>query len=235
MSTDWRDRLLAYDEKDLDPTERAALDKLLDEHPEARAYLNQLRRDRELFCAAFGSVQARAGFVDNVMNRLPVARPSRFSFRFPFPRALELCAAAMMVLVAASIFSPTRDVERRRALICQQQVKDLTQVVMSYAADYDGRLPVGDDWGGQLVAYGESGDALHCPSDDEPRGPSYAMPLALVGAPLTQFQSPDAQPLLFDARGPFLVPRHERAANVGYLDGSVRQVTLESDGVPSGW
>jgi len=235
VSNDWRDRLLAYDESDLDPTERAALDKLLDESPEARALLNQLRRDRELFRSAFGSVTARDGFVDGVMDRLPIAKQGRFALRFPFPRALEFCAAGMMLLVAVSIFSPARDLERRRALVCQQQVKDLTQVVMSYAADYDGRLPVGDDWGGQLVAYGEPTQSLRCPSDDEPRGLSYAMPLALAGVPVTQFRTPDAQPLLFDARGPFLVPRHDRAANVGYLDGSVRQVTIDEAGVPSGW
>lgn len=235
MSNDWRDRLLAYDEPDLDPTERAALDKLLDELPAAREFLNQLRRDRELFRSAFGSVTARDGFVDAVMARVPQPRANRFGFRFPFPRALELCAAAMLVLVTVSVFSPARDLERRRALVCQQQVKDLTQVVMSYAADYDDRLPAGQDWGGQLVAYGGAAAALRCPSDDSPLGPSYAMPLALAGAPVTQFQAPDAQPVLFDARGPFLVPRHDRAANVGYLDGSVRQVTLEDVGVPSGW
>ena len=234
MSNDWRDRLLAYDEQDLDPTERAALDQLLDEHPEARAFLNQLRADRELFRSAFGSVSARDGFVDKVMNQLPGGKPSRFPFRLPFalPRAMELAAAGLMALVALSIFSPTRDLEHRRAIVCQERVKDLTQVVMSYAADYDGRLPASHGWTAQVANYGGSNDITRCPSDESLTGPSYSMPLALAGAPIDRIERPDDQALWFDARGPFLAPRHQRAANVGYADGSVRQVTLEDVG---GW
>lgn len=235
MNTTWRDRLLAYDEPDLDPTERTALDALLDEEPEARAFLNQIRRDRALFQESFGSVKARDGFVDGVLDRLPGRRRARFGLPFPMPRVMELAAAAMMLLVGGSLFSPRSTSERQRAEVCQQQVKDLTQVVMNYAADYDGHLPAPDRLGAQVVAYGQPAGSLLCPSDERPNGPSYAMPLAIAGAPVNQFATPASQPLLFDARGPFLVPRHDRAANVSFLDGSVRQITLDAPGRPAGW
>ncbi|NUP99699.1 MAG: anti-sigma factor, partial [Armatimonadetes bacterium] len=76
MRSDWRDRLLAYDEPHLDPSERAALERLLDENPEARALLASLRADREVFRQAFATVAARPGFADGVMRRLPAPRRS---------------------------------------------------------------------------------------------------------------------------------------------------------------
>ncbi len=220
MSTDWRDRLLSYDEKNLDPTERAELERILDAEPAARAFLAQLRADREQFREAFRQVRARPDFTDRVMARLPQPRRSFV----PFPRLMEVLAGGLMLLVAASLIAPGRQSERQRQLLCQNEVKDLTRAVMSYAEDFDGLLPNSQQWIAQVSAYRRAPVEAHCPSDDRPAAVSYSIPLGLSMAQIKQLPDPQSQVVLFDANGPFPAPRHDRAANFGFLDGSVRAV-----------
>lgn len=216
MNKHWRDRLLDYDERRLDPTERAALEELLDANPEAREFLAALRRDREVFRAAFAGIEATPELVDRVMRRLPQRRRGWF----PMPRLLEVCAAGLMVFVLGTLVSPARQIERQRQALCQREVKDLSRVVMSYAADYDGSFPTAD-WVAQVSAHRGAPLVAHCPSDERADAVSYGLPLGLGQSNLERLDRA-SQVLMFDANGPFLAPRHERGANVGFLDGSVR-------------
>ncbi len=218
MEPGWQQRLLAYDDADLDPGERAELDLILDTQPGAREYLIALRLDRERFCEVFGAVAARPGFTEQVMARLPSPRRAWF----PYPRLLELCAAGLMVVVAATLYSPGRLREQQRRAVCEASVKELTRAIMAYAQDYDDTLPADGAWLARLAAASAGRLNTHCPSDEATSGPSYGMPIGLAGVTVPKLRGPSSQVLLYDANGPFLAPRHERGANVGFLDGSVR-------------
>ena len=222
MEAGWQQRLLAFDDPDLDPGERAELEALLDTQPGAREYLCALRLDRERFIEAFSAVQAHDGFTEQVMGRLPARR--RAWLPFGLPRLMEVCAAGLAVMVAASLFSPARFREQERRAICESSMKDLTRAIMAYAQDYDEMLPAGTQFLDKLAEVSNGRLSVHCPSDTDPARASYAMPMVLAGAALPKLRSQNSQVLLFDADGPFLAPRHERGANVGFLDGSVRFV-----------
>ncbi|MBI2299084.1 MAG: hypothetical protein HYU66_09120 [Armatimonadetes bacterium] len=218
MNTEWRDRLASYDDEGLDARERAALERLLDSDAEARAYLAELRRDRQRFTEAYASVTARPGFTEAVMQRLPQKRPAWL----PLPRVLELCAAGLMVWVVVSLISPAEQLEHRRQLVCQAGMKDISRALLSYAQDYDNRLPDADQWFVQVNNPTYRPLQATCPSDPRHGSLSYAMPLGIGGADVRRL--PVSQVMLFDADGVFPAPRHDRGANVGRLDGSVQLI-----------
>lgn len=220
MTDDLKDRLASYDDRQLDPRERAELDRILDESEEAREYLGALRRDREEFRRAFAAIQARPGFADAVMARLPQRR-----VWVPLPRLLEACAVALFAFVIVTLVSPGRQLERQRQLLCQQQLRDLARLAQSYAQDYDDHLPDATAWATQLTRQYGPVD-LFCPSDPDHSRPSYGMPIGLSGADIRKLDP--RQVVLYDAEGLFLAPRHEQRANVGRLDGSVYLAGTES-------
>lgn len=223
MNGDWRARLAAFDDRELDRRERALLERLLDSSPEARAYLAALRSDRQRFGEAFGTVEAAPGFVSAVMDKLPQRRATR-----PLPRLLEVCAAAMMLLVAGSVIRPLARLDQANLNVCQRNAKELTQALLSYTDDYDGRLPDATRWPAQVAAYTER-PTYRCPEDRVlDLSPSYGMPMGLSLAELRKAAPTGREMLLFDAEGPFVAPRHERrsAAVAGYANGSVDLVRL---------
>ncbi|MCC7495640.1 MAG: hypothetical protein IT204_25035 [Fimbriimonadaceae bacterium] len=231
MNGEWRDRLLGYDDRHLDAGEREELERLLDSEPQAREFLAALRADRDRFREAYGSIQARPGFTAAVMQRLPQRQPRWL----PIPRLLEVLAAGLMVFVLATLISPARRAEQQRLLVCQREVRDLSRAFLSYTEDFDGRLPDSQRWVQQVAEYRQTPTAAHCPADPRPDvAVSYAMPVGLSAADVARLRPPQSQVLLFDANGLFPAPRHDRAANFGFLDGSVRTLS-EGEAQVVGW
>jgi prepilin-type processing-associated H-X9-DG protein len=225
VNSDWRDRLAEYDDEQLDERERAALDLLVNNDLEARAYLAALRADRQRLREAFSTVRARPGFTDAVMAR--VAPPRRvFLWR---PRVLEVCAAVLMVITLGSAMRERRALDSRVA--CENNLRDLTRSVLTYAQDYDDHLPDADRWVAQVEAHSERALPAQCPADTRPadsgsRTVSYGMTAGLSGARIADVPDPGAQLTAFDAVGPWLTARHgtlsrRAVANAGFLDGHV--------------
>jgi len=230
VNTDWRERLAQYDDEQLDARERAALDLLLANDLEARAYLAALRADRRRLQDAFAVAVSRRppgaarDFTAGVMARVT---PRRRAW-FPAPRLLEVCAAALMVCTLWGVQRHQRG--ERDDVACANRLKDLTRVVLTYAQDYDERLPDARRWLAQVEQHTGRPYNATCPSDHRDAGGSrlvsYGLPYDLSGSPLSRVPSPSAQVAAFDADGVFLDLRHGRAANVSYLDGRVSRVSV---------
>ncbi len=224
MNTDWKLRLAAYDDRQLDPRERAQLDQLLDESAEARDYLAALRHDRQRLREAFATVTARPGFAAGVMARLPRTRALR-----PMPRVMEVCAAVLMGLVVYSVIGPSPGAARAKQNTCQQNARLLTQAMLSYSTDYDGRLPSATRWPAQVASYTNAPGAFICPEDQQSGPVSYGMPVGLSFAELGESPHTGRDILIYDAAGLLLDPRHDRrrAAVAAYTDGSVELIRVD--------
>ncbi len=231
MTKEWRERLAAYDEAGLEPRERAALELLLDSDPEARAYLADLREDRQRYREALGAITARPGFNAAVMARVSAHQGAwyrRLALNLR-PRALEMFAVGMMALVAFAMIP--RDVAARQQTVCKTNLKDLGRSLAAYSQDWDDHLPEANTWAVATAAYQERSNGLICPVDDRVQEDShivsYGMPQRVSGQNLGRVRDLATEVALRDAEGSFLAPRHDRRANAAYLDGHVAPLSFD--------
>ncbi|MBI5833356.1 MAG: hypothetical protein HZB16_13745 [Armatimonadetes bacterium] len=231
MNKAWRDRLAAYDDEHLDERERAALDLLLDSDAEARQYLASLREDRQRYCEALATVTARPGFTSAVMVRVNHTQTVwwRQVVTMVRPRALEVCAAGLMVMVGLALVPSDRTNAAHQT--CLNNLRTLGRGLLAYSEDWDHRLPDSSSWVQAVSSYGRSGNALTCPLDTRAgdRGSrlvSYGMPGSLSGASVSSLPDPSAQVTLRDAEGLFVKPRHGNSANAAFGDGHVAPVSV---------
>lgn len=234
MNKAWRDRLATYDDEHLDERERAALDLLLDSDAEARAYLASLREDRQRFCEALATVTARPGFTAAVMVRVNSTQTVwwRQAAAMLRPRALEVCAAGLFVMVGLALVP--RDRAAGGHQVCLDNLRALGHGLLAYSEDWDHRLPDSGSWATAVASYSGGGSGLTCPLDKRPASPatpmlrgqivSYGMPGSLSGASIDRLPEPSREMALRDADGPFLAPRHDNSANAAFVDGHVAPV-----------
>jgi prepilin-type processing-associated H-X9-DG protein len=142
-----------------------------------------------------------------------------------------ICVAALIfVPIGAGMFLPAfaKAKEKAQRINCINNLRQLGQGTLMYEGA-KGRLPDADKWGDQLVQYVAGTNVFFCPSA---HGHAYGYNAKLSGKKLSQV-NPETV-MFFEIEGGWnssggpeamlATPRHG-GYNVGFVDGSVRQVS----------
>ncbi|MCS7301631.1 MAG: DUF1559 domain-containing protein [Fimbriimonadales bacterium] len=128
--------------------------------------------------------------------------------------------------------------EKARATQCMSNLKQLSLAMLTYAADYDDRLPPAPRWSDSIAARIRDPITFRCPS--VPPGKfGYAMNSRLSHQRISELVDSHTTPLLYDssnlernAHDAFSSlpnpPRHVQVNNVVYADGHVRAVPAQA-------
>ena len=146
---------------------------------------------------------------------------------------------AILVIIALILWPLVREtwiMNRRRAQMqaCERKLKQLSQAMLLYAADWDEHRPSSEHWGRSIAPFvspkSDVDSAFHCPGAVSPY--SYAFNRSLSNLALKQIKSPEDTIQLFEAdvssidasgddRLRTVIPRH-RGLNVACADGHTK-------------
>jgi len=106
---------------------------------------------------------------------------------------------------------------------CLSNARQINVGLLSYAMDYDGRFPAGENWGQAIGPYTRSPELFTCPSDD--RAPSYWHNTSLAGRSLLRLRDPSVTVTLFESDDlKTVVYRHNDGGMFGFADGHARWI-----------
>ena len=117
--------------------------------------------------------------------------------------------------------------------ICQSHLKLLALAVLIYGGYNNDRLPLAEDYPGQLRGYIKDNSILRC-ADDKGVPPSYSLVPEPLGVVLAEVKAPERTLILYEGRGGLVELRHSGAANTAFVDGHVKQVSPPSGPAPTG-
>ncbi len=148
---------------------------------------------------------------------------------------ISLFFLGMVAAIALPAFFKAR--EHARQSSCLSNEKQLALGMLMYAADYDERFPLAENWTDGLYPYIKNNQILVCPSaPDNPCG--YAFNSALAGLEQSKLKTPAEQVMLFEsdagrnaAGGKNLLvpePRHSGGDNFAFCDGHCKWYSRKS-------
>jgi prepilin-type processing-associated H-X9-DG protein len=152
----------------------------------------------------------------------PAERRKRFGQETVFCAVLSWVVA----MILYPVFQGARPVAKRTA--CLSNFKQLALNILSYAGDFDDRLPLAASWRTDVEPYMRS-SGLRCP--ESKAAWTYGTNRALSGQALSKLPKPENLVLLFEtesstknaAGGPEAVAlRHDGGSNFAFADGSAR-------------
>lgn len=219
-----REALSAYADGECRATEQKEVDAHLQQCPECRAWLAQVREDQQRFVDTLMGRQADlAPAIIRRVSEMSAEPPARQS-RQPAPRLAELFVVVAMLAVVAVVLFPVFSKGREKARVnsCLSNLKQVALAMQQYAQDYDETLPSADNWADDLLPYLKNRELLICPSDPTPETPSYSMVPALGGRRLEDIPAPPETIVLYEVESGQPVYRHNGGMNVSYADGHTR-------------
>lgn len=228
----WVKRVSAWEDGEAGLLDRILVPLHLRECERCSRWLEQVRADERAFRKAFleaadddedltDAVMARVAQQAKTRERREAAksRGSRISFRL-----VELLIVVGIIAVLAAILFPTfaRSREKARQASCMSNVKQLALGTLSFAGDYDGRLPSAATWRDDIMPYVRNEQLFECPSD-EIDSVSYALSPFVAGRNLDQIEAPDETVMIYEVGedGRLVFP-HNGGANYGFVDGHAK-------------
>lgn len=150
----------------------------------------------------------------------------------------ELVIIGLICIVLAWIIAPmflrAKSFSGPR-ISCPSNLKQIAVASLIYAADYNERLPLSDNWLDALSPYTRNRRIEYCPSVGSygQDFSGYAFNSKLSGDPVKDVRSPRTTPLLFessklrrnaaDSFQSFLIPgRHAGSSGIAFVDGHVK-------------
>lgn len=103
---------------------------------------------------------------------------------------------AVLAVVANSTYHEAK--MSMQDTVCLSNVKKIGLAALTYAQDYDERLPLATSWETSLLTKGVKRGDLDCPAAPSQRY-GYAMNLSLSGASLSGMKRPDKQLTFFES------------------------------------
>jgi prepilin-type processing-associated H-X9-DG protein len=149
---------------------------------------------------------------------------------------------AAIVLLSAVLYPVFTPRDRRYApqLACMSNQRQIMLAMLTYAGDYDGRLPPASHWNTFLVTYlkgprAKRDQVFRCPSarHDGGAGYDYAFSPLLTGKDIFELPEATLTVAMFDAESGHLALRHREGANIAYADGHVKW--SRPTRTPAGW
>ena len=224
----WMERVSAYADGECGLFERMLVRLHLGQCPRCREWLEQVRADEQTFRAAYLGDDEADNLTEAVMAR--VARESQARDRVAKRRVssgqrlIEAMIAFGMLAILAAILFPVfaRAREKARQSSCLSNMKQLALGTLSFAQDYDGRLPGALTWRDEVLPYVQNEQLFICPTD-ELKDVTYALNPLVAGRNLSDIEDQQGTVLLYevDRSGQPVFP-HNDGANYAFVDGHVK-------------
>lgn len=236
---EWIELVSAYADGETAPAVQARVQAHLKACRSCSEWLDAVRRDREVYAAAYATAERDAAYVREVVEKLP-ARQERTKERrrgVGFTLVELFVVLGIILGLAAALFPCfAKAREKSRPAACLSNLHQLGLALQMYAEDHDGHLPLVRNWPRAIYpGYVDSEGLFRCPSDRSKSKCSYAMPWSLSGAKLSDLPDAESQPLLYDATpdGAF-AKRHNGGGNVGFADGHAKWMPEAPEGAERG-
>jgi len=224
----WTERVSAYADRECGPIERVLVRMHLGQCARCREWLEQVRADEQAFRAAYLGAEDEDDLTPAVMARVTGetrAQERRAARRtVSTGRLIEVLVVFGMLAILAAILFPVfaRSREKARQASCSSNLKQLALGTLSFAQDYDGRLPGTVTWRDDILPYVQNEQLFVCPVAEG--GPvTYSINPLVAGRNLKDIEDREGTVLLYevDRAGQPVFP-HNDGANFAFADGHVK-------------
>lgn len=223
----WQEMISAYADGECTAEEAEAVGAHLQECPACREWYEQITRDQEVFRTALTGRQADIS--DTVMRRVnemsaekSTKKPQEKSATRK--RLVELLLVVGILAILAAVLFPVfaRSRDKARQSSCLSNTKQATLATLSYAEDYDGRLPDAITWDQAIEPYLGNRQIPKCNMDKSDQAASYAMVQRWGGVKLEDIPDRAETILIYEVEHGRPAYRHNEGMNVGYADGHAK-------------